>query len=167
MHWGDKNGEGSEHLIDGRAAELEIHFVHTKQGASSTDSSYYAVISVLAEVDYVDECGPWQKLDPSEVTSSGNAYTLYKVYFDSLLPDNLDYYYYEGSLTTPPCTETVLWFVLKNKIQVPASYLGSLRQVRDSHGQNIRRNFRDTQYMGGRSVTTPLCSKANAEAVEK
>ena len=35
-----------------------------------------------------------------------------------LLPAGRDYYRYEGSLTTPPCSETVDWFVLADKLEV-------------------------------------------------
>jgi carbonic anhydrase len=31
-----------------------------------------------------------------------------------LLPQNRDYYRFNGSLTTPPCSEGVLWLVLKH-----------------------------------------------------
>lgn len=163
MHWGRQDGEGSEHLIDGRASELEIHFVHTKQNAPSSDQSYYAVIAVMAEVDYVEGCGPWKQLSPEIVSQYEDTVFIDQFRFDSLLPENLDYYYYEGSLTTPPCTERVLWFVLKNKIQVPASYLAALRQVKDENNNNIQLNFRYSQDVGQRIVSTPFCHEEEVE----
>lgn len=160
MHWGKFDGEGSEHLIDGQASELEIHFVHTKQGGTAADRDYYAVVSLLAEVDYANECGPWTQLDPSGLVNKGSSVPVSNYRLDELLPCNLDYYHYEGSLTTPPCSENVLWFVLKSKIQVPASYLESLRKLKGTQGDEIKSNFRSTQDIGGRSVKSPLCENS-------
>ena len=73
--------------------------------------------------------------------------------FDSLLPDSLDYWFYEGSLTTPPCSETVAWFVLKERITVPGAYLDLLRGVEeDEDGTLLTFNFRDAQKLGDRTV---------------
>jgi len=33
-----------------------------------------------------------------------------------MLPSDRDYYRFDGSLTTPPCTEGVLWLVLKQPV---------------------------------------------------
>jgi carbonic anhydrase len=157
MHWGRKDREGSEHLIDGIASEMEIHFVHTKRGGRKSDPAYHAVIAVLAEVDYVDKCGPWQMLDPSRFSQHTRSVRLNNFRFDSLLPKKKGYYYYQGSLTTPPCTENVQWFVMKNKIRVPATYLESLRKLTNEQGDSITHTYRYTQNIGGRSISTPFC----------
>jgi carbonic anhydrase len=39
---------------------------------------------------------------------------------DGLLPDNLGYYTYMGSVTAPPCTEGVRWYVLKKPVEISA-----------------------------------------------
>ena len=46
------------------------------------------------------------------------------------IPRNRDYYRYKGSLTTPPCTERVLWLVMKKPIPVPSKFLNSLRKMK-------------------------------------
>ena len=70
-----------------------------------------------------------------------------------LFPNNHDYYYYEGSLTTPDCNETVQWFVYKNLIEVPQAYLQDLRRIkRDASGNLLTFNFRDTQRLNNRQV---------------
>ena len=71
-----------------------------------------------------------------EISLSGIKYT-------DLLPQNRDYYHYEGSLTTPLCDETVQWFVLKHPIRVPGAYLDDLRKVEENaQGDFLTFNFR-------------------------
>ena len=157
MHWGPEKDEGSEHTIDGERAEMEIHFVHTKQGADDiTQKDYYAVIAVLAEVDIsAPLTGPWeilnvpmvQPINSTEIQVSG-------IDYNDLLPKNRDYYYYPGSLTAPPCNETVQWFVLKEKITVPRRFLNQLRDVQQTNGSLLTSNFRAIQGLAGRKVMT-------------
>lgn len=40
---------------------------------------------------------------------------------DGLLPHDHSYYTFSGSLTTPPCSEDVTWFVLKHPVSVSAA----------------------------------------------
>lgn len=43
----------------------------------------------------------------------------------SLLPADQSYYTFAGSLTTPPCSEGVTWYVLKSPVQVSASQIAA------------------------------------------
>jgi carbonic anhydrase len=156
MHWGGVAGEGSEHMIDGEGSELELHFVHTKK--SSTQSGpQFAVVAVLAGIGQqrVSAGDPWQSIDPAGVVTCKAKVSIENFPFDCLLPENKDYYHYMGSLTTPPCTEDVAWFVLKDKIHVPHFYLEGLRKIQDEHGCFLARTFRSVQDLNDRVVSTP------------
>ena len=157
MHWGRRTGEGSEHRMNSEQAEMEIHFVHYKNNvANSTERDYITVVAVLGDVvDGAAISGPMAALDVAQIqsnTSSGSSVS--GVVFDQLLPNNRDYYYYKGSLTTPLCSETVQWFVLKERITVPSAYLKQLREVEESDGDILEFNFRAVQSLGDRVVMT-------------
>ena len=155
-HWGKKLGEGSEHLIDGKSTELEVHCVHKKQGATdSTAGDFLAVIGIFAEVNKDAPLNDlWEQLDVSAIQTGKQSTPLSGLRLDKFLPKNLDYYYYPGSLTTPPCSETVQWFVLKEKINISEAYLKQLRQLKGSEGEEITNNFRKIQNLAGRTVST-------------
>jgi carbonic anhydrase len=164
MHWGTMTGEGSEHTINGEQGELEIHFVQKMQGAQdSSAGDYLSVLAVLADVDAnapID--GPWEQLSAMTVQSFGSNTSINNFRLDSLLPTDVDlddYYFYEGSLTSPGCGEIVVWFVLEDRITVPGAYLEMLRQVQqDAEGTPLPFNFRMTQDLGGRQVAMPGAS---------
>ena len=62
-----------------------------------------------------------------------------------LLPDEHAYYRYDGSLTTPPCSEGVKWFVLTNPVQMSVAQIDAFRNV-------VRQNNRPVQPLGDRRV---------------
>ena len=154
MHWGAGQGKGSEHLVNGIASELEVHFVHEKVNAQSkTASDYYAVLSVRGSMQYEFTYGIFSQLDVTRIVDHGTNIRVTGIYMSSLLPNNGDYYYYQGSLTTPDCNESVQWFLLKNTIAVPLPFLAKLRKVHDNNGNPITFNYRKTQPLNGRTVT--------------
>jgi carbonic anhydrase len=66
-----------------------------------------------------------------------------------LLPSERGYYTYVGSLTEPPCTEGVDWFVLAEPVEVDASYIQSFVQT-------VGTNARPVQPLNGRGVLAVL-----------
>ena len=67
--------------------------------------------------------GVWSALNATGLQAQFQAEIRSTVRYSDLLPDELDYYYYEGSLTTPGCSEVVQWFLLKQTIEIPTAYL--------------------------------------------
>lgn len=97
----------SDNTIEGRSYPLEVHFVHADKNGN------LAVIAVMLEAGKpnVELQKAWAEM-PME--KGGKAVLKEAVDAGKLLPQDLGYYRYNGSLTTPPCSEGVSWFVMKN-----------------------------------------------------
>ncbi len=98
----------SENQIDGKNFPLEAHFVHqAKDGA-------LAVVAVMfqdgKENPVINKI--WKKM-PKEAGEK-SVCGLSAAMINELLPKAKAYYRFDGSLTTPPCSEGVRWFVLKD-----------------------------------------------------
>src|SRR5262245_13639677 len=94
----------SEHLINGVEAPVEAHFVN------EADDGDIAAIGVMFAIGKTDSALTPVFADlPTKVCKSEGPK---RIAFDKLLPKKLKRYYtYDGSLTTPPCTQRVVWFV--------------------------------------------------------
>ena len=103
----------SENAIDGKQFPLEAHFVHQAEDGS------LAVIGVLFEIGEANEGIEklWAQM-PAEV--GAKAAMAARVRAGDLLPEERDYYRYNGSLTTPPCSEGVFWLMMKKTMTVSA-----------------------------------------------
>ena len=152
FHWGRKSGEGSEHSVDGTHFDAEIHFVFAKDGGGKRDVNALSVVGVLCKEGHA--CSDvWEQLKvPTKSGCESHVHIKYK----DLMPDEAvecgDYFTYEGSLTTPPCSEIVQWVVLKEPISIPEEFLSKLRGVEKEPGRPIAHNFRDLQPMNARKV---------------
>ena len=102
----------SEEQIDGKPMAMVAHFVH-----KSADGKL-AVIGVLLKEgnENPNIKTLWSNLPPGE----GPPVDVPSVTFNpaSLLPKELDFWSYEGSLTTPPCTEGVRFFILRTPVNI-------------------------------------------------
>ena len=102
----------SEEKIRGKAFDMVAHLVH------KDDDGKLAVIAVLMEKGASEH--PviqtiWNNM-PLEVNQDVSPSTT--IDLNRILPEERSYYTYMGSLTTPPCTEDVLWMVFKKPIIV-------------------------------------------------
>jgi carbonic anhydrase len=108
----------AEERINGKGYEMVAHLVHREADGS------LAVLAVLLERGMENPVIQtiWNHL-PLEV---GQEVAPPDVVLDlmKLLPEKREYYAYMGSLTTPPCTENVLWLVLKQPVAVSPEQIG-------------------------------------------
>jgi carbonic anhydrase len=130
----------SEHTIDGKHAPLEVHFVH------KSNAGNLAVIGVLTEEGEHDPL--WDPILAALPDGPGDERHLEGLELDieELQPLPLRYFRYEGSLTTPPCTEGVHWIVMAEPRHVSPEQI----QAITSH---LLENNRPTQPLGNREIS--------------
>jgi carbonic anhydrase len=114
----------SEHLVNGRAADMELHAVF--QDAAK----HLAVVGVLLQAQTDDAENPllakfWHAIPEKE----GSVERELTVNVADSLPAEPGYWAYEGSLTTPPCSEHVQWVVMKRPMPVSRAQLAKFRAI--------------------------------------
>lgn len=129
FHWGESNtmSKGTEHQIDGQQFDAEMHMVHfsnsvqdPKQVFDGTNKNSVLVIGVFIKQvetrnDYFDDI----LRAVQQVSGCDETYKISGANLASLLPKSLNnFYYYKGSLTTPPCVEVVDWIVVAEPIEL-------------------------------------------------
>ena len=165
FHWGEDDHQGSEHTIDGKAFPMEMHLVHwnleagkTMQDAvkKSTGTSL-EVLGMHFKIgktneklrDVFDAIKQVQKHNQTASIKHG-------IRLNDLLPSNTDALYrYEGSLTTPGCSEIVMWTVFKEKIEIDAKQMAIMRSITYDHKGNeelMFNNYREVQLENGREI---------------
>jgi carbonic anhydrase len=129
----------SEFVVSGRTFDMEAQLFHR------TEEGQQAIVSVLLEKGNenaaiqtalnnlpLEKGGeiapPGQSIDPT-----------------LLLPASRGYYTFMGSLTTPPCTEDVLWMVIKRPQQISAGQMAIFQRL-------YQPNARPTQAVSGRII---------------
>jgi len=106
----------SEERINGRQFDMVAHLVH-KDGEGRL-----AVVAVLLErgrdQPLVQTIWNNLPLEKGEALPAPGQLDM-----NQLLPENRGYYTYMGSLTTPPCSEGVLWMVMQQPVQLSAEQI--------------------------------------------
>ena len=119
-----------EHRVEGKSYLLEIHFVH-----EATDGSL-AVIGLLFEAG---ESSPaLQQIAKHLPEEPGDHSAIESFNPIDLFPNELDYRHYSGSLTTPPCSESVSWLVLMQTQGIGAKELAAFRSRHNGNNRPIQ-----------------------------
>lgn len=127
----------SEHTYEYKHYPLEIQLLHKNQ------DNQYAIVSVFFETGKASPL--LEKIWPHIPKETGIAQRIEDVAIDAtqFLPKNQGYYHYRGSLTTPPCSERVLWFVMKDPKQLSKAQLARFSKEFAANNRPIQpRNFR-------------------------
>lgn len=119
----------SENTINGKQYPLEVHLVHVDKDGN------LAVVGVMFEDGKAN--GALAKIWPlMPKEAGGNAAVSPDFLATSLLPASRSYYRFNGSLTTPPCSEGVRWLVMKKPVSVSKEQVEEFMHV--VHHPNAR-----------------------------
>jgi len=131
----------SEHTLDQKHFPMEMHLVHkSAAGELAVIGAFITEGAANAAFEPV-----WANLPKEKGVEVHLEHV--EVDVDALLPQERATYRYDGSLTTPPCSEGVKWFVLANPIALSAEQIAAFRTV-------IQGNNRPTQPLNGRKIVT-------------
>ena len=111
----------SENQIDGQNYDMEVHFVHADSNGN------LAVIAVMIEEGKQNSAldKAFEKLP----MKSGRSLSISDlVQPDQIMPVNHEYYRFNGSLTTPPCSEGVRWYVMKKPVTASKQQIEAFKQ---------------------------------------
>jgi len=147
FHWGFNDFQGSEHTVDDMKYPLEMHLVHRLKEEQDPENLALVVLGVFFELSEYDN----PLLDDiianiKFLNNNNDEEVKLEINVLDILPNNLHYYRYDGSLTTPPCVEVVTWSVMRDTIKISSEQLHVFREL------ELLKNFRDPQPLNCRNV---------------
>jgi len=163
LHWGATSKSGSEHTINGKSYPMEMHMVHVAEN----DHNKYMVIGILFEEGVDPKYGEEQKfLNLFKTVTKDGINGIHSPQTAETYPGTIDvtayvsisgvresHFQYQGSLTTPPCTESVMWVIAPKHPKVTAEALEHLRMMqKDWDGYILTHNNRPVQDINGRTI---------------
>jgi len=123
----------SEERINGKGFEMVVHLVHRDADGK------LAVVAVLLERGKAQAMiqTVWNNLplEKNEVVTPSVVLDV-----NELLPVRRDYFTYMGSLTTPPCTEGVLWMVMKQPVEASPAQMAIFSRLYPLNARPIQAN---------------------------
>ncbi|XP_013366921.1 PREDICTED: carbonic anhydrase 14 isoform X2 [Chinchilla lanigera] len=165
LHWGQKGSPGgSEHQINSEATAAELHIVHYDSDFYSSLSEAaqrpqgLAVLGILIEVGEAENPAYEHILSHlHEISHKDQKTTVPPFSVRELLPSQLEQFYrYNGSLTTPPCYQNVLWTVFYRRAQISVGQLERLQQTlfstEEEPSEALVQNYRTPQPLNQRTV---------------
>uniref|UniRef100_A0A1I8BXV0 Carbonic anhydrase n=1 Tax=Meloidogyne hapla TaxID=6305 RepID=A0A1I8BXV0_MELHA len=160
----DYDDFGSEHCIGGLRYPAELHLVHkgvedenklavlgifikledAKNGSGSDKGGYIFDKQEMNALKELTEFGNKKALDTNHCLSSKLPHNCCIERESSKGAENFtsSFVRYQGSLTTPPCTENVHWTIFTDPVSITKEQLSYLRKIKDCKGNIISKNYR-------------------------
>jgi carbonic anhydrase len=125
----------SEHLLDGKAYDMEVHFVHKAQNGAlavvgvffKPGAHNYALEPIFSQMP---------RSEGAEITASGECDPA------SLFPVQKSFFRYMGSLTTPPCSEGLTWTIFREPVEASPDQIRSFAALFPNNARPVQRTNR-------------------------
>jgi carbonic anhydrase len=130
----------SEHTVNDEAGAMEVHFVHREPVSKML--AVVSVIFTLGEEDNLVYAPIFADLPPEKSTPQPTDIT---INLNDLLPEERTFLTYQGSLTTPPCSEIVRWLILGTPLSLSSAQV-------EAFGAIFPMNARPTQDQNQRDL---------------
>lgn len=156
LHW------PSEHTLNGKRLDAEIHLLHynEKYGSFEAAAAKPDGLAVLAFFfELVNATTPSKRnnyiklletvrlpMREDRIVDASKMITIY----DIIGVEPINVYNYQGSLTTPPCSQNVNWMIASRSLKISSKELTLLQKVEYDDGHKIKDNFRPIQALNGR-----------------
>ena len=141
----------SEHSFEkGALFDVEMHIVHQNVDADPP----LAVVGVMIREGQENSVLKPLIDNLSKIKKSGDEFVDSQIHINirGALPKDRRYFAYRGSLTTPPCSETVAWRVLRQPIEMSRNQIHALVSLLDDLCCEINGNNRPVQPLNGRTI---------------
>jgi len=149
FHWGQQDHEGSEHTLAGLQFPAELHLVH--QGVENP--SKLAVLGVFLKLNKEGKAFQEEAYVMTKLVEPNSKAKIEKLHLKDKLPHNTkSFFRYQGSLTTPPCSECVTWTIFTEPVSITKEQLNLFRQVKDTSCKVLQKNYRPVQQLHHREV---------------
>jgi len=136
----------SEHLVDGMTFPMEMHIVSTTPLKDKSITPRYLVLGILFKEGrnnkFIDEF--LDKIPKAEDTLAPleiGTVKLDDLLYSDKLHDIKNFYHYQGSLTTPPYTQTVQWFVFKHIMEASPQQIEAINAIEGNNARHIQGIF--------------------------
>lgn len=132
----------SEHTVDGEHFPMEMHFVH-----QAVDGAL-AVVGVLIEegTENPGIAPLWEQLPDG--AGAENSIVVPAGFANYIFSDvGSGYWHYDGSLTTPPCSESVSWYVRKVPTQLSADQIAAFTAIYNHNNRPVQPLNERTLYL--------------------
>ncbi|CAJ1062332.1 carbonic anhydrase 14 isoform X2 [Xyrichtys novacula] len=179
LHWGSggPGHGGSEHTINGQSANAELHVVHynselyPNMSTALTKRDGLAVLGILIVTGEETNPGFNSILNYlSRIRHANQKVHIPAFDVKSLLPKDLGRYYrYNGSLTTPPCYQSVIWSLFHERVQISKAQLLRMETLLYSSKSEepdrmlLQDNYRATQPLNHRVVFASFTAESGQE----
>lgn len=122
----------SEHFIDGKPSDMEIHFVHRD------DVGNLAVVGVMLVAGDADNEAYAPVFDNLPAEEGEPETTDITVNAADLLPTAKTFYTYTGSLTTPPCSQGVRWLLLTEPVELSEAQIEAFAAIFELNARPVQ-----------------------------